>query len=114
MEREKEREREGKKRERGEICAGSAARCRPRAAPITRARARGRWGTRGASGQAAPGCMRQGGGKRKRDSLRRSRRALRKKRECKVRSAKKKKVESTNGTGSWESGVRDREKIFRI
>ena len=34
-----------------------------------------------------------------------------KKREGKVRSAKK-KVESTNGTGSWESGVRDRENIF--
>ena len=36
-----------------------------------------------------------------------------KERECKVRSAEK-KVESTNGTGSWESGVRDREKIFEI
>jgi len=36
-----------------------------------------------------------------------------KEREGKVRSAKK-KVESTNGTGSWESGVRDRENIFGI
>ena len=34
-----------------------------------------------------------------------------KERECKVRSAKK-KVESTNGAESWESGVRDREKFF--
>ena len=26
--------------------------------------------------------------------------------------SEKEKVESTNGIGSWESGVRDREKIF--
>ena len=31
-----------------------------------RARARERWGSRGASGQAAPGCTRQGGGERER------------------------------------------------
>ena len=29
-----------------------------------------------------------------------------------IAAGEKEKVESTNGIGSWESGVRDREKIF--
>jgi hypothetical protein len=50
--------------------------------------------------------------KGKRDSRRRSRQAVRKKRKRAV--GEKEKMDTTNGIRCWKSGVRDREKIFGI
>ena len=62
-----EKEGKGKKR-RGRVHAGGdRGRGRPHVASVAHARARGRWGTHGASGQAAPGCARQGKGERERE-----------------------------------------------
>jgi len=61
-------ERKWKKRERGKKGEGERTPAASAAAVghAWRARARERWGSRGASGQAAPGCTRQGGGERER------------------------------------------------